>query len=991
MDHGKSPLTAYEFRCPFGLLFDQARLVCEWPWLVPTCANGAGLGIALETGTVYGGGAYQLDQYDGLGTLGAVTLGGLSGTIEQPVAKTYSNVGQVGFAFTNGLGYKATESLQNAGLLRANYEGSAFDAALSHASQSSEAYQQYNNEAAASGVLLTNSGYNLQGLNQVKSSAGNINIVGGGYSAVGLKSGVEITNNGAHLEAVTPSPIPVTTASSIPLVSSVPVPAIRTAHEFEAYNGGGGVIANVPELQYRYEQPGFVNLTNYASVSTVAPTASVLLNQPVVNVKENVGGYVYEKPSVAFKEGIVVSSTPRPFAVVQPVQSTGTSYSYQQQAVQNNQGYVYEKPSVAFEEGVINGYTVSSTARPAAVVPPVVSGYSGFSTAKPLVVQPNVAFQEGSVSYSTVKPLTVVQPVQKQGTSYSYQQQAVQNQGYVYEKPSVAFEEGVVSGYTVSSTVKPVAVVQPVKTSYNYQQQAVQNQGYVYEKPSVAFEEGASLAGNSVSFQQQNTIHTGGYVYEKPRVAFEEVPLKANYAYSTVKPAVAVVKQEIPVQPAVNAYVSSYSDVSTVRPIVSVSPKITPLVQQVNIKTIPDVSAYSYQEEVKSNAYYSPQPAVVYNKQHVEKTIVQQPEYIQTYQQPVSSYSYQNVAQQALSKGYAYPKPQIAFEETPVISSTPRPAVLVPQTPVVSSYNYVAPPTTVKPAVLVQQQGYVYPKPQVAFEEVPIIASTPKPAIVSSYNYVTPVSTPKPALVGYSYPKPQVVFEESPKPAVISSYNYLTPSTTAKPTVFVQQPQVVVQQTPIKPAVVSSYNYVAPSTTAKPVLVQPQVVSSYNYVPIVSSTPKPAVVSYNYVSPSTTVKPIVYQQPAISTYTYQNVAQQAIAKQRYVYPKPQIRFEETPAVSSYNYVTPSTTVKPAVVVQPAVSTYNYVSHSTVRPEVYVEKQPIVPVQTTLKPQTVQFSGYNYQKPVVAFEERPVPVQEVPFVKNSLRNWPTSCC
>lgn len=39
LDHGKSPLTAYEFRCPFGLGFDAERLKCDWPWLVPACGN----------------------------------------------------------------------------------------------------------------------------------------------------------------------------------------------------------------------------------------------------------------------------------------------------------------------------------------------------------------------------------------------------------------------------------------------------------------------------------------------------------------------------------------------------------------------------------------------------------------------------------------------------------------------------------------------------------------------------------------------------------------------------------------------------------------------------------------------------------------------------------------------------------------------------------------------------------------------------------------
>ena len=35
--------TQYEFRCPFGLLFDEQNLLCNWPWLVPQCAGGISL------------------------------------------------------------------------------------------------------------------------------------------------------------------------------------------------------------------------------------------------------------------------------------------------------------------------------------------------------------------------------------------------------------------------------------------------------------------------------------------------------------------------------------------------------------------------------------------------------------------------------------------------------------------------------------------------------------------------------------------------------------------------------------------------------------------------------------------------------------------------------------------------------------------------------------------------------------------------------------
>ncbi|EGI59292.1 Putative chitinase 3 [Acromyrmex echinatior] len=39
MDLGGEELTAFEFRCPYGLIFDEKKLVCEWPWLVPACSE----------------------------------------------------------------------------------------------------------------------------------------------------------------------------------------------------------------------------------------------------------------------------------------------------------------------------------------------------------------------------------------------------------------------------------------------------------------------------------------------------------------------------------------------------------------------------------------------------------------------------------------------------------------------------------------------------------------------------------------------------------------------------------------------------------------------------------------------------------------------------------------------------------------------------------------------------------------------------------------
>lgn len=181
-------MSAYEFRCPFGLVFDSDRLVCEWPWLVPKCANG--LGFDLDSQYYYGP---QGDQsagvlgYDGLGALGVVKLGGVSGTLEKPIAQVFSNVGtgslklgyqnSGGYIEGGGLSYKAAQALQSAGLLKVNngagYQGYVVQggAALSsHGGASGYRSEEvYGDKAKQLGV------------------AGGINIIGGGYSAVGNK------------------------------------------------------------------------------------------------------------------------------------------------------------------------------------------------------------------------------------------------------------------------------------------------------------------------------------------------------------------------------------------------------------------------------------------------------------------------------------------------------------------------------------------------------------------------------------------------------------------------------------------------------------------------------------------------------------------------------------------------------------------------------------------------------------------------------------
>ncbi|XP_048509565.1 mucin-19-like isoform X3 [Athalia rosae] len=108
-DLGEPELTAYEFRCPFGLVFDEQKLICEWPWLVSGCGTpgytrneyggsdygaklpahgigfGQGTGYGHDTGTdVAGDGQYGNDGSShggsGAGGYGGSGAGGYDGS-----------------------------------------------------------------------------------------------------------------------------------------------------------------------------------------------------------------------------------------------------------------------------------------------------------------------------------------------------------------------------------------------------------------------------------------------------------------------------------------------------------------------------------------------------------------------------------------------------------------------------------------------------------------------------------------------------------------------------------------------------------------------------------------------------------------------------------------------------------------------------------------------------------------------------------------------
>lgn len=131
---------AFEFRCPYGLVFDETKLVCEWPWLVPACSGSgsaytreydyggytsAGLGTggyvtgaipgySVTTGSGYSGADYSRTTDTGIrGTsgptyFGIATGGQVSGHSDTSASNAGTISGHVGLSSQSGAGYSGS-------------------------------------------------------------------------------------------------------------------------------------------------------------------------------------------------------------------------------------------------------------------------------------------------------------------------------------------------------------------------------------------------------------------------------------------------------------------------------------------------------------------------------------------------------------------------------------------------------------------------------------------------------------------------------------------------------------------------------------------------------------------------------------------------------------------------------------------------------------------------------------------------------------------
>ncbi|KAK9882955.1 hypothetical protein WA026_001172 [Henosepilachna vigintioctopunctata] len=979
LDHGEASMQAYEFRCPFGLVFDEEKLLCEWSWLVPKC----GLRLGTVTVDFYGGAVTNINQYDGLGTLQTVKLGGLQGYIPVAESKTYSNVGRVEIAdkisgqnyiigensaqFIDaskrlGLSLKATQSLFNAGLLNSGLSNVEFNQGSFNLGGLAK---EVNSELRGAQYKLNIDNLKAEGSHiQDGSYYHNSNLDKSKYGVDSLSS--LTVNQGSSLGAI----------HGIQRVSGGNEKLVNT-NLYHAGQNQQGQRELTGDSFNQYLQFGDRNvaINGYSSINSqqneenrfgnklVASNLN-LQNGALENIQvigNSVNGIPQVTPSsvsytTASSFDSIVAATPLKTTDIskQKLELSNAQFDKVHQA----SGFKYGDLKLDLKSDVNYQYEQNNQPR-------FVS-----STLSPIDVQPvQINYKQSQISV-------------KRPEVYSSNVRQVLHQTFV--EPVSVLEHG--------TDIKPSIFSSGVKT--------VSESIISQNKPNVFFEQQTPLVLQKSDGEQGISDGSGisikdGYRYEKPSISFEEEPQvifsstpksvpipssatsysyanKKINAYNYDKPSTAVVPEifisSTPSTPTSNYY---REDIHSGNAFVA-SPQ-TPVVKQeillkphVQIETgsqyleknqdVP--SGYNY-EIPKIQLKEKPQTIVEQPQTPIQQTvnIVENYNYIKPVQKevvvqvpaiPSQSYNKQD------NIGYKYEKPIVAFEEKPQIIVQNQPKVFVSSTPATSSYYrqdinshpykesqgfVVSPVTPLIQQKIVSTNTYVQPQLQV-FKQQPVFGKV-SPAEVTTYSKpVVPVEGRSEILLT----NPQV--EVRPQKEV-KDYSFV--KQVVQPLVYVSSTQTpIVQKTVFKPSISQSFSFINQDTKA-----------GYKYEkPLVVFEEKPQIktsVNYNFDNGYTEDKsPVNFEgKPKISI-----LEKPIIAK------IPQAEVKHQTVVESYNYVKPN--IPTQVVVQ--------------QPQVYVSSTQTPLVQKTQFKPTISESfsfvnqdtngGYKYEKPQVVFEEKP---------------------
>ncbi|RZF41780.1 hypothetical protein LSTR_LSTR012297 [Laodelphax striatellus] len=842
---GVAPLTAYEFRCPFGLVFNEQLLLCDWPWNVPSCGAAGAYRAKFTVGDLLEGRARPsyatLPDYHVSGgrieNAGGVVLGSsiIPGVVQGGAYNgAYSSDGGLKHAFGAGehhgqfgsggayFGYGAAGSslgsaeyakLGGAHLANGAYSGSAYQAGagakgvysgLQEQGKYSGGYGFYGgagegkySEGSAFDAANGISGFGHGSGSQFGSGATAEHGASGLAYGSGSQFGAGAIGSGANVEGVN-----VLTSSS------------------HSQNGEGVYFGAGADGAGQYKNDYSAGAGSYsqkdASHFGAAGFGSAYQGQFQQGISHGAFGTGSFDSKKAFAGGIV-SSTQAP--VVSPIVTHDGSSSVEHQGAllehhELGAGHYSSTPpptSIFTESHVpVSPITVTT---PAPAVQPV--QYFGTHVASGVAHKAPVTFVS-----TTPAPATISHGyVQGPSSIHAHEQEEYHAVTLPPLKP-VSFLSGVSYRKPViplQSTVAPplLPVSSPGAVNHNYYPQ-------VQPVSSVAYKE-----------------HHEGYQYAKP-VLHVSSPAPPLSVYSVSSPA----------PPVIPAHSPEYLSLSTPAPPVLVDhPKpVIPLVS-----STPKPVLFSVSTPAPPLRFNYPQPALpeIRTKEEYGSYEYIKPGFqVSSIAPPASAIPVSTFAPPQKLAYYPRPQPVIPLNHKPegesYIYSRPPPSPVSTPAPLVSvstpaptvapvNYAYYSKPQPVIPINhKPESESYVYSRPTVT------VSTTPAPSVLplvstpatyqQEYSYEDHgYQYAKPA-IAFSYPKPQVdLFKSivkvpvapvtpSPPPLIVSStpaYNSVKFGYEHRPYTFKSSTVAanVVSSTPLPPPSVNVVHYPSPPPT----------------------------------------------------------------------------------------------------------------------------------------------------------------------------------
>ncbi|CAH2106134.1 unnamed protein product [Euphydryas editha] len=911
LDHGKAPLTAYEFRCPFGLGFDAARLKCDWPWLVPGCGN-----IARYEAEAFG--------FSGAALSGAT---GFQGKTADSVNIAAHQSLVSGASFDNLVGIQ-NGFLTKGDILDTNYIASQEVSNLGFAGPGTYQIDDGSLELALGG--------------QGEPSGLSYNIVPADNIDKGLVQTTNYNNNNKY------------TSGSL-ILDDYRLPTNKVSYS-GIYNAAQKLNVGVAKSSSRFDSGKYRGNAAY-------PGASPRYDSGKYNGgyyrKDKSGAYVHNPAGDRAKPYIHIDVPPVPYEHIdnkyKPTNDDNVGYTGTYETSSNNQdgsylssgGYSYPKPAIEFNEGPavsqnfyssegkLDAYNSGATGTSGGTTITYHGNYGNNRAEK--YVSGNKEYNgaehtltAGAVNVELVGKTTLVDVNLANQANYgsqSYSHEVV-HQGYTAAEPAVSishvgtdsknFDSYSFATTPTSSGVPTTATPLPVTYKTTYVPEVPKTsikQVFGYTQPAVTFVQPTVVSikqvtpqvqvkdyNQGLNYQYESSDYSStynadssrqtdsdGYVYTKPAD-------KENIVtYSTAIPSATVISYKPQgfghSQQTIHKVESVGFDYSTPKPAIEQPfKKLEAYTTGPSDSTYVQPTAESFSQQTVHKVASSSYPSTDIVEQNIANTAInyETPRTIQytTPQPVVSTYQPQSFSQQTLhtvdtskvniysqdqsEQGYEYKQPIIQFKETPkTIIQYSTPAPTASYTPESYSFQtiqrfgtkqYIPVSTTVRPAV----------STAVTINENPLLKYTVK---------ATPTTYVSQTYIPQAYSQQTVQSEDSRVSDVGSTgyqYNsgsnyeesrYSTGAQPVQSTLSLSQPQSYAYDG----SSFSGYDYSQPALSVR--YENTKVISS-TPTPIVTSTYRPTSYSQQTIHklerqriPSTTPLPIVdfsYEQPAVT-------------------------------------------------------------------------------------------------------------------------------